>query len=48
MFAQLVEGGASLELRAEMDRIVHEEMLRHTNPATPAPSTSSTARPATR
>jgi hypothetical protein len=27
MFAQLVEGGASPELRAEMDRIVHEEML---------------------
>ena len=27
MFAQLVEGGASPELRAEMDRIVQEEML---------------------
>ena len=27
MFAQLVEGGASPEMRAEMDRIVHEEML---------------------
>jgi hypothetical protein len=27
MFAQLVEGGASSDLRAEMDRIVHQEML---------------------
>jgi len=27
VFAQLVEGGASRELRAEMDRVVHEEML---------------------
>ena len=27
MFAQVVEGGASLEKREEMDRLVHEELI---------------------
>jgi hypothetical protein len=27
VFAQVVEGGASLEKREEMDRLVHEELI---------------------
>jgi hypothetical protein len=45
MYAQLIEGGTTVDRRTEMDRIVTDEISRpcRRSQASPAPSTSSTA-----